>query len=173
MRPGPRPEVSSPPPAALIIHRDQNGYTRHYVGSGGGALGGRPRRDPRGPAYLYHGRPYAPFRMARYHWPQGESYHRFHRHERFPRIFLISEYFIDNYTDYDLGAPPGNAQWVRYGDDLVLVDLDTGDILNVVTGAFLDSDDGTGEPSPEDGSPPPDGGPQDIGPPLDGATSPN
>ena len=126
---GPRPEGITGPPDALIIHRSDNGYTRHYVGEGG-----PPKRDEHGAAYLYHGRSYAPFRVGRYHWPKGETYHRYHRHERLPRIFLIPEYFIDNYDDYEVAAPPANAQWVRYGDDLVLVDVDTGDILNVVSG---------------------------------------
>jgi Ni/Co efflux regulator RcnB len=147
-----------------VIHRDQNGYTRHYVGASNG--GARPRRNPGGPTYLYHGRRFAPFRAAPYHWPRGQGHRRFHRHERFPRIFLIPEYFIDDYADYDLGPPPADAQWVRYGDDLILVDLDTGDILEVVAGAFADEGPG------EDVAAPPDDGSPDEGPPPDGASPP-
>ena len=148
------PRPTPPPVNALVIHRSPDGgYTRHLIG----ATGAKPNRDAHGPAYLYHGRRYAPVRGGPYRWPPGQAYRLFHRHERFPRVFLIPEYFIDNYDDYDLGPPPDNAQWVRYGDDLVLVDLDTGDILNVVPGAFVE---GTpAEPAPDDSAPPADGAP--------------
>ncbi|HEY2179405.1 MAG TPA: RcnB family protein [Caulobacteraceae bacterium] len=155
-----------------MIHRGENGYSRHYVGaSSAAALGSRPRRKAGGPTYLYHGRRYAPIWAPRYHWPRGHPYHRFHRHDRFPRIFLIPEYFIDDYDDYGVAPPPVDAQWVRYGEDLVLVDLDSGDILNVITGFFAESADDTAAPEDE-GPPPDDAAAPDEAPAADAAPPP-
>ncbi|HXU99182.1 MAG TPA: RcnB family protein [Caulobacteraceae bacterium] len=141
-----------------MIHRDANGFTRHYVGAG--LSGGRARRNPGGPMYLYHGARHTPFWAAPYRWPKGEHPRHFHRHDRFPVIFLIPEYFVDDYDDFDLSAPPSNAQWVRYGDDLVLVDVDTGEILQVVEGVFTEQPDDAVTP-------------EDVGPADDGSTPPD
>jgi Ni/Co efflux regulator RcnB len=168
-RPAPRPAPSLPSSGPETVRR-YNGvggpaYARHY----GGGENGAPRlgRNPRGPAYVYHGRTYAPVVAGRYRWPRGYGYHRFHRHERFPRVFLIPDYFIADYYDYGLAQPPPDAQWVRYGDDLVLVDLDTDEILDTIPGFFADEGDGgdAGPPDYGDQGPPPDEGP----PPPDAA----
>jgi Ni/Co efflux regulator RcnB len=46
-------------------------------------------------------------------------------------------YFFPHYVTLGLPHPPGGAQWVRNGPDLVLVDLATGRIIDVAYGVFL------------------------------------
>jgi Ni/Co efflux regulator RcnB len=53
-----------------------------------------------------------------------------------PSIFLSGTYFYDNYSPLGLGPPPPGYRWVRYGPDLLLVNVVTGRIADVVDGAF-------------------------------------
>jgi Ni/Co efflux regulator RcnB len=51
-------------------------------------------------------------------------------------LFLSSAYYFDNYGNYGLYAPPFGYRWVRYGPDLLLVQIGTGRIADVIYGAF-------------------------------------
>ena len=53
-----------------------------------------------------------------------------------PSVFLSNAYFYDNYSALGLGPPPAGYRWVRYGPDLLLVNVVTGRIADVVDGAF-------------------------------------
>jgi Ni/Co efflux regulator RcnB len=53
-----------------------------------------------------------------------------------PPLFLTAPYFYDNYAALGLGPPPAGYRWVRYGPDLLLVNIATGRIADVVDGAF-------------------------------------
>ena len=53
-----------------------------------------------------------------------------------PTAFLTSAYFYSDYAALGLGPPPPGYQWVRYGPDLLLVNVVTGRIADVVDGAF-------------------------------------
>ena len=101
----------------------------------------RPRDD--------HGRP---------EWRPGAFPHSYHSHERFhvrpwrppprflghrwgygeilPPVWFGPEYLIADWWDYDLPAPPPGYDWVRVGDDAVLVDEYTGRIVQVIRGLF-------------------------------------
>jgi Ni/Co efflux regulator RcnB len=114
----------------------------------------RPMRDASGRGYIYHGRHYDPFRAPRFRWLPGVPYQKPLIHHRFPREYLIVPYFLYDYADYGLDTPPDDTQWVRYGDDLVLVDLDTDEILDVIPGVFMAQGQG---PDDEKGPPPEDG----------------
>lgn len=47
--------------------------------------------------------------------------------------FYSSRYYITDYGAYHLRAPHGRAlQWIRYGNDLLLVNLRTGRVLQVI-----------------------------------------
>jgi Ni/Co efflux regulator RcnB len=52
---------------------------------------------------------------------------------RLQPAFYGSRYYINDYGAYNLQAPHGRwLRWVRYGDDLLLVNIRTGRVLNVV-----------------------------------------
>jgi Ni/Co efflux regulator RcnB len=112
--------------------------TRHFGGTGMGlhAAGGAPRRTQGGRSYAYRGR--------RYRWPRGYRYQRFAVGYALPRRFWVHDYFLDNYALYDLDPPPQNFEWVRYGPDILLVDLNSGAIAQVVYGAFDETGDAEG-----------------------------
>jgi Ni/Co efflux regulator RcnB len=145
-----------------------------------------PTGQGRAPAYSathrfsYQGRSFAAVRAAPYRYPRGYGYRAYHAHERFPLALLIAPYFITDFALYNLPAPEPDLQWVRYGPDALLVNQDTGEVVDVAYGVFEEdpgyaSDAGPGDygapgyPPPDDGGPPPDDG----GPPPDGGYPPN
>ncbi len=53
-----------------------------------------------------------------------------------PGAFLTGAYYYTGYGALGLPAPPGGQQWVRYGDDLLLVEIGTGRVIDVRYGVF-------------------------------------
>ena len=53
-----------------------------------------------------------------------------------PTLFWTRDYWIDDYWVFGLVAPPYGYVWVRYGDDALLVNVQTGLILRVVYRVF-------------------------------------
>jgi Ni/Co efflux regulator RcnB len=72
------------------------------------------------------------FHAAIYVRPQGWYYRRWSYGQTFPQAFYARDYWISDYQAYGLIDPPEDCQWVRYDNDAVLVDIDTGDILQVI-----------------------------------------
>ena len=106
-----------------------------------------PVREPRAAAYVYHGQSFAPFRAARYRWPPHMHYDRYGIGGHLPLALLIADYLILDWTEYALAAPPGGENWVRYGPDLLLVDMDTGEVFDAIHGAFIEMPDAGDQPS--------------------------
>jgi len=71
-----------------------------------------------------------------FHYPQGFAYRVWTTGSILPPIFLTAPYFYDGYAPLGLGAPPPGYRWVRYGPDLVLVNVASGRIADVVEGVF-------------------------------------
>ena len=53
-----------------------------------------------------------------------------------PPVFLASAYYYSDWAALGLLPPQPGFQWVRYGPDLLLVDVITGQVVDVVYGAF-------------------------------------
>jgi Ni/Co efflux regulator RcnB len=104
------------------------------VHAGGGAGGGHGHIDFNrhnvSASHHFH------YRGGEYRWPGGYHYQRWSYGQTFPSIFWAQDYWIDDYADYGLAYPPDGAVWVRYGNDAVLVDRDSGEILEVVYDQF-------------------------------------
>jgi Ni/Co efflux regulator RcnB len=76
------------------------------------------------------------YRGGEYRWPGGYHYQRWSFGMTLPSVFWGRDYWIDDYSDYGLGYPPDGCVWVRYGNDALLIDEDSGEILEVVYGQF-------------------------------------
>lgn len=76
------------------------------------------------------------YRGGAYHGPSGYSYRRWTFGMTLPSIYWANNYWIDDYYDYGLAPPPPGCVWVRYGDDAVLIDESSGEILEVVYDQF-------------------------------------
>lgn len=76
----------------------------------------------------FHWRPYVP--------PRGWYSHRWLFGEILPPIFWGRDYWISDFWQFGLPIPPAGYVWVRYGEDALLVDRNTGEILEVIYGVF-------------------------------------
>jgi Ni/Co efflux regulator RcnB len=76
------------------------------------------------------------FRGGSYRAPQGYQHRHWSYGERLPRGYYARDYWIINFMLYDLFAPPSYLIWVRVGDDALLIDRETGDIVQVRYGVF-------------------------------------
>jgi Ni/Co efflux regulator RcnB len=110
--------------------RHDNNWNNNRGGGHHGSWQGRFNR--RNVTAQHHYR----YRGDRWRWPRGYSYQRWAFGMTLPSIFWANNYWINDYYSYGLGAPPPGTVWVRYGDDAVLIDRYTGEILEVVYDQF-------------------------------------
>jgi Ni/Co efflux regulator RcnB len=76
------------------------------------------------------------FRRPAYVGPRGYAYRPVAVGHQFHRSYYGGRYVISNYRAYRLPAPQARTSWVRYGNDVVLVNLRTGRVLRVYNGFF-------------------------------------
>ncbi len=89
-------------------------------------------RDSRWRSHWRHGWEGNRYRAAvRYHYPQG--YSRYHWRVGFtlPGVFLSRSWYVD-YQPYGIAPPPYGCRWVRVDGDLLLVELASGYIVDVL-----------------------------------------
>ncbi|HEY2051150.1 MAG TPA: RcnB family protein [Caulobacteraceae bacterium] len=157
-------------------------YSRGGYAGGGAAPGGygryaSPGGQAHAPAYsanrrfTYQGRSFAAVRAAPYRYPRGYGYRAYHPNDRFPLALLIAPYFITDFALYNLPPPAPDLEWVRYGPDALLVNEDTGEVVDVAYGVFEEDsgyayDQGPGDQGPgDDGAPDYPPPPDESGPP--------
>lgn len=76
------------------------------------------------------------FHHGTYVRPAGWYAHRWAYGERLPGGWYARNYWIADFSLFGLIAPPYDYEWVRVGDDALLVDIDTGEILRVEYNVF-------------------------------------
>jgi Ni/Co efflux regulator RcnB len=62
------------------------------------------------------------------HWGFGE---------RLPNAYFVRDYWLTDYLEYALFAPPEGLVWVRVGDDALLIDEYSGEIIEAEYGVFI------------------------------------
>lgn len=72
----------------------------------------------------------------RFVYPRGYAYRRWAVGALLPRVFLAPAYYYAGYAALGLYAPRTNYQWVRYGPDLLLVNIATGNVIDIRYGVF-------------------------------------
>ena len=96
------------------------------------------RGPARGP-YVFRGRSYAwhPVRFPRpWIYPPGYAYRLWAVGAILPPLFLVPDYYYAGWADMGLPPPDPGFQYVEYGPDLLLVNLATGEVVEVFPGAF-------------------------------------
>lgn len=91
---------------------------------------------PRGAQFIYHGRPFNRVHVAPFVYPAGWGYRRWAVGGILPPLFLGQAYWYADWAALGLAPPQPGFQWVRYGPDLLLVNLSTGQVVDVIYGAF-------------------------------------
>ncbi len=76
------------------------------------------------------------FRIAAYRQPAGFYVHRWTFGERLPVAFYVRNYWISDFAVYGLMEPWPGYEWIRVGDDALLVDIETGEVIRVEYGLF-------------------------------------
>ena len=76
------------------------------------------------------------FRAPAYRRPPGFYTRRWSWGETLPISFWARDYWLNDFRIYDLPPPPYGAVWVRVGDDALLIDQDSGEIIEVEYGVF-------------------------------------
>jgi Ni/Co efflux regulator RcnB len=71
-----------------------------------------------------------------YRQPAGYYAHRWTFGERLPVAFYAQDYWLADFATYGLMAPWAGYEWVRVGDDALLVDAETGEVIRVEYGLF-------------------------------------
>jgi Ni/Co efflux regulator RcnB len=94
----------------------------------------RPRYDRRNYPSVY--RLDRRFNGPRYRPPSGFYVRSWGYGDILPRTWYGPQYRIDDWWSYDLPIPPIGYDWVRVGDDVLLVDTFTGRVVQVIYDAF-------------------------------------
>lgn len=75
------------------------------------------------------------FRLGAYYDPFGYGYQTFDIGFRLAPVYFGQQYWIDP-AMYELPYPPPGTQWIRYWNDAVLVDMYSGEVVDVIHGFF-------------------------------------
>ena len=76
------------------------------------------------------------YRPPHYYYPSGYHYRRWVTGVVMPALLYRSSYYFTDYRLFGLSSPPRNFRWVRYGPDLLLVDIRNGRVRDVYYNAF-------------------------------------
>ncbi|MDZ4868908.1 MAG: RcnB family protein [Alphaproteobacteria bacterium] len=71
------------------------------------------------------------FRVGAYHGPRNFHYQRWSYGQRLPAAYYARQFWLFDVIGYGLFTPPPGLIWVRYGDDALLIDQYTGEIVQV------------------------------------------
>jgi Nickel/cobalt transporter regulator len=113
--PGPMggpPHPPGPPPAAFV----------HPGGPGG--------------HFSWHGHDFNRVHVNPFIYPPGWAYRRWAVGAILPPLFLARTYWYADWASLGVDPPPPGYQWVRYGPDLLLVDVSTGQVTEVIPDVF-------------------------------------
>jgi hypothetical protein len=143
-RPGPpgRPagRPPGPPARSFAPHGPVPGpHPGPMVGPHPGPMvGPHPGMGGPHPQFGYHGRFFNPVHVSPFIYPPGWAYRSWAIGAVLPAIFLAPQYYYPDWATLGLDPPPPGAQWVRYGPDLLMVDIGTGNVIEVVPGVFYE-----------------------------------
>jgi Ni/Co efflux regulator RcnB len=149
---------------ALITGAVALGQEREHGGPGGPAMhgppgGGHPPGEPHpgprgyqrvGPptgwdkrpptvdkdAYHHNFQAARSFHIGAYRRPPGWAPHHWGYGQILPRAYWGPNYLISDYWLFALEVPPAGYEWVRDDTDALLIDTNTGEILQVEYGVF-------------------------------------
>jgi Nickel/cobalt transporter regulator len=106
-----------------------------HVGPGGAAVHvGGPAGT--GGQFMFRGHQFNRAHLAPFVYPPGYAYRRWAAGAILPPLFLAPAYYYTDWATLGLEPPPPGAQWVRYGPDLLLVDVSSGQVLDVAPDVF-------------------------------------
>ena len=97
---------------------------------------GRRPAPPR--EFSYHGHDFERVHVHPFIYPPGFAYRRWEVGAALPPAFLVRDYWYADWAALGLDPPPPGYQWVRYGPDLLLVNVVTGQVAEVTYDVFYE-----------------------------------
>jgi Ni/Co efflux regulator RcnB len=113
-------------------HPGPSGYQRVSEPKGWDS---RPKQVDRG-AYQHNFQAARSFHIGPYHRPSGWVSHRWAYGQILPRAYFGTSFLIADYWLFALEVPPAGYEWVRDDTDALLINTDSGEILQVEYGVF-------------------------------------
>jgi Ni/Co efflux regulator RcnB len=129
---GGRPEMHAAPEHPAEPHPGPRGYQRVTEPPGWNA---RPATVDRG-AYQHNYQAARNYHIGPYRRPHGWVDRHWGYGEILPRAFWAPQYLIADYWLFALEVPPTGYEWVRYGNDALLIDINSGEVLQAEYGVF-------------------------------------
>jgi Ni/Co efflux regulator RcnB len=94
-------------------------------------------RPPRpGGQFVWRGRNFNRVRAPAFIWPRGYSYRRWSRGAILPSLLFASQFWFNDWRMAGIDSPPPGRRWVRSGPDLLLVNIRTRRIEDVIFDVF-------------------------------------
>ncbi len=125
----------APRPAARPAARPQRPAATRPAARPTRPAANRPQ-PPRGNQAFHRGQTITRVHGPAFVYPHGWHYRHWSVGGILPRLFLAETYWYADWGALGLQAPPPGYEWVRFGPDLILVNLTTGAIEDVIYGAF-------------------------------------
>lgn len=120
-------------PRQAEAHPGPHGYQRITEPKGWNA---RPAATVDRHSYQHNFQAARSFKIGPYHRPAGWAPHRWVYGQTLPRTYWGSSYLLADYWLFALEVPPAGCEWVRDDADALLVDTNSGEILQVEYGVF-------------------------------------
>jgi Ni/Co efflux regulator RcnB len=95
----------------------------------------RPKQVDRA-AYQHNFQAQRSFHVGPYHRPPGWVSRHWAYGDILPRAYWAAPYLLSDYWLFSLETPPVGYEWVRDGNDALLVDINTGEVLQAEYGVF-------------------------------------
>jgi Nickel/cobalt transporter regulator len=130
--PGGPPPHPVPPRPGFAPHGPPPGAMAHPMGH---PVGGPPGAVAQ---FSYRGRMIERVHIHPFIYPPGFAYRRWAVGAALPPVFLARDYWYADWATLGVEPPPPGYQWVRYGPDLILVNVITGQVADVAYGVFYD-----------------------------------
>jgi len=127
-----RPAVHAPPEHHGEPHSGPSGYRRPVAPQGWDA---RPKQVDRA-AYQHNYQAARSYKIGPYHRPTGWGGRRWSHGDHLPRAYWTQQYLIADYWLFGLEVPPMGYEWVRVGDDALLIEIGSGIVLQAEYGVF-------------------------------------
>ncbi len=124
--PAPRPQAHGEP------HPGPKGYERVTEPKGWNA---RPATVDKN-VYQHNYQAARVYHVGVYRRPPGWAAHRWAYGQILPRAYWAAPYILADYWLFALEVPPAGYEWVREDTDALLVNVSTGEILQVEYGVF-------------------------------------
>jgi Ni/Co efflux regulator RcnB len=119
-------------PAPGEAHEGPRGYSRVTEPRGWNA---RPATVDR-TAYQHNFQAARSYHIGPYRRPGGWAPHHWGYGQILPRAYWAAPYLVADYWLFALEVPPAGYEWVRDGNDALLIDTNSGEILQVEYGVF-------------------------------------